>query len=307
MCQLYCPTRNRPLLLREALASIRKLEGSDLQFEIIVGDNGNAPESRAVAEEFGARHISVDQIGAGAARNAAMGVATGDYLAFLDDDDVWLPEHLRPQLSLLDRRPELAEVVGQVVLTDPQLVPFAEPPWPAALPDDGLLFFSSSVTSRKSVQQWRGSQRAIASECSTRHYSATRTGIGTCNSLAPERVGFVQVPCVLFRQRAPGDEDELQKRRMHFTRKVFMRHALPAWREWDSPIVFLKYFNKSMSPYFNYFRGALHRRAERGTQQAYCQPWAGCSWLAQCTPRAYWRRNGEPVASWDKRCDHGQK
>ena len=37
------PTRNRPLLLREALASIRKLEGSDLQFEIIVGDNGNAP------------------------------------------------------------------------------------------------------------------------------------------------------------------------------------------------------------------------------------------------------------------------
>ena len=217
-----------------------------------------------MAEEFGARHISVDRIGAGAARNAAMGVATGDYLAFLDDDDVWLPEHLRPQLSLLDRRPELAGVVGQVVLTDPQLVPFAEPPWPAALPDDGLLFFSflsyfpqiGATVARISARDRIGmfDETLLGDQDWDWHLRLARA----------ERVGFVQVPCVLFRQRAPGDEDELQKRRMHFTRKVFMRHALPAWREWDSPIVFLKYFNKSMSPYFNYFRGALHRRAERG-------------------------------------------
>jgi glycosyltransferase involved in cell wall biosynthesis len=45
------PTCDRPALLREALASVRALDGPDLTFEIFVGDNGSTPETLAVAEE----------------------------------------------------------------------------------------------------------------------------------------------------------------------------------------------------------------------------------------------------------------
>jgi len=52
------PTCDRPALLRQALASIRALEGADLTFEILVGDNGSASETRAVVEEFGAVYLN---------------------------------------------------------------------------------------------------------------------------------------------------------------------------------------------------------------------------------------------------------
>src|SRR5215467_13678323 len=112
------PTSNRPSTLREALASIRALEGPDLTFEILVADNGNSPATKTVVEQFGAVYLRATRKGASAARNAAMRAATGDYLAFLDDDDVWLTSHVCSHLALLDEHPEFEAIVGQVVSTD---------------------------------------------------------------------------------------------------------------------------------------------------------------------------------------------
>src|SRR3974390_1990661 len=117
------PTCGRPTLLREALASIRVLEGSDLFFEVLVGDNGVAPETPTIAEEFGAIYLKVSARGVSAARNAGLRVATGEYLAFLDDDDVWLPGSIRPHMAHLEAHPSLDAVIGQVISTDPHLVP----------------------------------------------------------------------------------------------------------------------------------------------------------------------------------------
>src|SRR5262245_8263189 len=90
------PTCNRTASLRKALASIRDVETPDLQLEILVADNGINAETRAVAAEFGAVYLEVETRGPSAARNAAMFAATGDFIAFLDDDDAWLPGHLVP-------------------------------------------------------------------------------------------------------------------------------------------------------------------------------------------------------------------
>src|SRR4051812_34163168 len=76
------PTCWRPALLREALASIRALEGPDVSLEIIVGDNGGLPETVEVVREYGAWHLPVERAGAGAARNVALQAATGEYVAF---------------------------------------------------------------------------------------------------------------------------------------------------------------------------------------------------------------------------------
>lgn len=71
------PTCDRPALLRQALASIRALEGPDLAFEIFVGDNGSALETPIVAEEFGAIYLKTSTPGASAARNVGLRAATG--------------------------------------------------------------------------------------------------------------------------------------------------------------------------------------------------------------------------------------
>ena len=107
------PTRDRPALLREALASIRAAARPALMFEILVCDNGADPESRAAAEEFGARYLKVGKNGAGAARNAGLAAATGDFVAFLDDDDVWLPGNITPQVGMMMQDPSLDAVFGE--------------------------------------------------------------------------------------------------------------------------------------------------------------------------------------------------
>src|SRR5689334_20995616 len=94
------PTRDRPELLREALQSIRALEHDGVRFEIIVGDNGTSPDTQKAAEAFGAIYLQTSTFGAAAARNIAMRAATAEYIAFLDDDDVWTSNHIHGHLAL---------------------------------------------------------------------------------------------------------------------------------------------------------------------------------------------------------------
>src|SRR5262249_33522008 len=123
------PTYNRPVLLREALASIRAIEGQDLVFEILVCDNARSIVNQSAAREFAAIYIPVPQRGAAAARNAGLRAVTGEFIAFLDDDDVWLPEHIRPHITHLDQCERLDAVAGRFVCTDPHLQP-TEGAWP---------------------------------------------------------------------------------------------------------------------------------------------------------------------------------
>ncbi len=257
------PTRDRPGTLRGALRSIRRLEGPDLEFEILVGDNGTSAETARIAAEFGARHLRCDRSGAGAARNTALAAATGDYVAFLDDDDEWTAEHVRPHLALLESRPELHGVVGQFVLTDENLEPAVES-WPTELPDDGDLFWSflnyfpqlGATVVRTRVRESVGpfDETLTGDQDWDWHIRLAKT----------HPVGFVPVRCVLFRQRRPGEEDALQRQRIRFTRRVFFRHALPGFRKWPSAVAFLRAYNRSMSPYFTYFLLAAVRRAKSG-------------------------------------------
>jgi glycosyltransferase involved in cell wall biosynthesis len=110
---------------------------------VIVVDDGSEDETRSVAETYGdrIRFTSQERSGAGAARNTAVGLANGDYLAFLDADDRFLPEKLEHQLAALHADPDLDMVFGHVrEFVSPELPaevraairPPAEPsPWTA--------------------------------------------------------------------------------------------------------------------------------------------------------------------------------
>ena len=93
------PTCNRPTLLRRALRSIAAQELPPA--EVIVIDDGNGANERLTrdaAEQSGLKRILVransHAKGASGARNTGAELATGELLAFLDDDDEWLPSYL---------------------------------------------------------------------------------------------------------------------------------------------------------------------------------------------------------------------
>jgi glycosyltransferase involved in cell wall biosynthesis len=93
------PCFNAAPFLRETLESA--LNQSHAPFEVLVVDDGSTDESAAIAESFGppVRVISQRNQGESVARNRGVEEAGGNWIAFLDADDVWLREKLERQLA----------------------------------------------------------------------------------------------------------------------------------------------------------------------------------------------------------------
>ena len=94
------PTRNRSALLATALGSA--LRQRDVELEVIVVDEGSSDETPAVVAGFGDSRVRVLRNerpeGVAVARNRGAARAAGEWLAFLDDDDLWAPDKLARQL-----------------------------------------------------------------------------------------------------------------------------------------------------------------------------------------------------------------
>lgn len=71
--------------------------------EILVLDDGSTDASAAIAEAHGARVLRQENRGLGEARRRMVAEATGDLVAFIDHDDLWMPEKLERQLQALER------------------------------------------------------------------------------------------------------------------------------------------------------------------------------------------------------------
>lgn len=82
-------------MLRQALESVVRQEFHD--FEVIVVDDGSTDDLSMVIEEFQDRvtFFRQENAGPGAARNKGAAASCGEYLAFLDSDDLWFPWTLR--------------------------------------------------------------------------------------------------------------------------------------------------------------------------------------------------------------------
>ena len=100
------PTYNRVRMLGDALQSVLNQTWRD--FELIVVDDGSTDGTRELLNGFGdkLKVLSGPRHGVAAARNLGASAAKGYWLAFLDSDDLWLPEKLEFQLSVLRAQPE---------------------------------------------------------------------------------------------------------------------------------------------------------------------------------------------------------
>ncbi len=99
------PTYNRPSLLQKAIQSV--LNQTFQEFEIIVVDDGEEKRANNIVKSFKNDKIKYIQhkhsMGGAVARNTGIKNAQGKYIAFLDDDDEWLPEKLKLQVEVLDK------------------------------------------------------------------------------------------------------------------------------------------------------------------------------------------------------------
>jgi hypothetical protein len=106
LVSVVIPTYNRSTLVREAIVSA--LTQEDVAPEVIVVNDGSSDDTTSLLKSFGSaiRAISQPHGGVSAARNTGIRAAGEEWLAFLDSDDLWLPQKLRMQLAFLRGHPE---------------------------------------------------------------------------------------------------------------------------------------------------------------------------------------------------------
>ena len=111
LVSVVIPTYNYARYLPEAINSV--LRQSVDCYEIIVVDDGSTDDTKEVARLFGQsiRYIYQENQGLASAYNRGIKAARGDFIAFLDSDDLWLPHKLERQLRLFESDPDLGMVI----------------------------------------------------------------------------------------------------------------------------------------------------------------------------------------------------
>lgn len=115
------PTYNRASMLGEAIESVLDQTYSD--FEIIVVDDGSTDDTQQVVKAFDdtrIRYVFQENRGRSNARNHALSLAQGRYIAFLDSDDLFVPTKLERQVAALDSEPRFGMVYSSAVCSDEQ-------------------------------------------------------------------------------------------------------------------------------------------------------------------------------------------
>lgn len=128
---IIIPTYNRADMILTALESVLAQTYSD--WEAIVVDDGSTDATRdviSVVKDDRVRYIAQANKGLPGARNTGIRASTGEYVAFLDSDDAFLPEKLAVQVPRLDAEPALGLIAGGYIEVDPAMRPIRElRPW----------------------------------------------------------------------------------------------------------------------------------------------------------------------------------
>src|SRR6476646_2026610 len=104
---IIIPAFNAQATIEETIASVQNQTFSD--FEIIVIDDGSTDDTLRIVQQISDPHLrifSYSNGGTSVARNNGISQATGDYIAFLDADDLWTPDKLERQLQALKTHSE---------------------------------------------------------------------------------------------------------------------------------------------------------------------------------------------------------
>jgi glycosyltransferase involved in cell wall biosynthesis len=205
LLSVVIPTWNRAQLVCDAVRSaLVQREG---EVEVIVVDDVSTDDTVAALErEFGVqvRVVRLERRrGAGGARNAGARLARGEFVAFLDSDDVWLPGKLDAELAVFEQFPE-----AEVVVSDSQNF------------FDGKADGSSRFAQNGLLEATQGRVR-LANECHWLWTNSMNTA-HTC-SITVRRAALMKLGERLFAEDLVCCEDwEFQMRLYHACRVVIL-------------------------------------------------------------------------------------
>lgn len=142
LVSVIIPSFNRAAYLRQAVNSV--LEQTYSRWELIVADDGSTDGTAdylAALDDRRVRVVRREHCGNPAAvRNAGIAVARGEYVAFLDSDDAWLPEKLAAQVARFRACPECGWGYTGFSRMDAEGRPLANPAHWRWVPYDGSVF-----------------------------------------------------------------------------------------------------------------------------------------------------------------------
>ncbi len=117
-CSVIIPTYNRASELPEAVESV--LAQTHSPMEVIVVDDGSTDETPRVCERLPSevRIIVQENAGVSAARNRGVDAARGEFVAFLDSDDRWVPEKLAIQGAVFEALPRIGWTCSGCTVVD---------------------------------------------------------------------------------------------------------------------------------------------------------------------------------------------
>lgn len=123
LVSVVIPTFNRAATLSETIESV--LHQTHADFEIVIADDGSIDGTEALIRgQYSGndriRYYRQGHTGAAAARNLGLGQARGEYIAFLDSDDLWHKKKLEWQLQALDAVPDAGLVWSDFDVIDGQ-------------------------------------------------------------------------------------------------------------------------------------------------------------------------------------------
>lgn len=126
------PTRNRSTLLAMTLRSV--FHQQDVELEVVVVDEASTDETSTMLATIGDARVRVIRNdaprGVSAARNTGAAAARGEWLAFLDDDDLWAPTKLARQIQAAEESGRQWTYTGSVNITEPCCIVYGRPPLP---------------------------------------------------------------------------------------------------------------------------------------------------------------------------------
>ncbi len=112
MISVIIPAYNRASFLDEAIQSVLDQEyfvlDDSSSFELLVIDDGSTDNTREIVRSFGDKvnYLFQEHKGVSAARNLGLNLARGDYLCFLDSDDLWKKDKMSVQMSFMKTFPK---------------------------------------------------------------------------------------------------------------------------------------------------------------------------------------------------------
>lgn len=122
------PTFNRCELVQLAIDSVLSQTFQDL--EIIVVDDGSTDGTDQALQKYGSqiKYVFQDNAGESVAREQGVALSSGEYIAFLDSDDIWLPEKLARQIDVLITHPRVGFVYCWAYMIDSRGSHLPRPP-----------------------------------------------------------------------------------------------------------------------------------------------------------------------------------